>query len=87
MADPRLAILGALAGLALPVVAAAQDPVALYPDNYKVLAENDRVRVMDFRLRKATPSGCMPTPRTCSTCSSRLPSGLPWATVRSAPAR
>ena len=52
MADPRLAILGALAGLALPVVAAAQDPVALYPDNYKVLVENDRVRVMDFRLRK-----------------------------------
>ena len=52
MADPRLALLGALAGLALPVVAAAQDPVALYPDNYKVLVENERVRVMDFRLRK-----------------------------------
>ena len=52
MADPRLTLLGALAGLALPVVAAAQDPVALYPDNYKVLVENDRVRVMDFRLRK-----------------------------------
>ena len=32
--------------------AAAQDPVPLYPDNYKVLLENDRVRVLDFQLRK-----------------------------------
>lgn len=31
---------------------AAQDPVALYPTNYQVLIENDRIRVMDFRLRK-----------------------------------
>ena len=30
----------------------AQDPVPLYPDNYKVMIENERVRVMDFRLRK-----------------------------------
>ena len=30
----------------------AQDPVPLYPDNYKVLLENDRVRVLDFQLRK-----------------------------------
>ncbi|MCI0587137.1 MAG: antibiotic biosynthesis monooxygenase [Planctomycetes bacterium] len=30
----------------------AQDPVPLYPENYRVLLENDRVRVMDFRLRK-----------------------------------
>lgn len=30
----------------------AQDPVPRYPDNYKVLVENDRVRVLDFRLRK-----------------------------------
>jgi quercetin dioxygenase-like cupin family protein len=29
-----------------------QDPVPLYPDNYKVLFENDRVRVLDFRLAK-----------------------------------
>lgn len=28
------------------------DPVPIYPENYKVLIENDRVRVMDFRLRK-----------------------------------
>ena len=31
---------------------AAEDPVPLYPENYKVLFENDRVRVVDFRLRK-----------------------------------
>ncbi len=30
----------------------AQDPVPLYPDNYKVLLENDRVRVLEFTLRK-----------------------------------
>ena len=32
--------------------ARAQDPVALYPDNYRVLLENERVRVIDFRLAK-----------------------------------
>lgn len=42
----------ALALLALPVTAAAQDPTTLYPDNYKVMILNDQVRVMDFRLRK-----------------------------------
>lgn len=29
-----------------------QDPVPLYPENYKVLLENDRVRVLDFQLKK-----------------------------------
>ena len=29
-----------------------QDPVPLYPDNYKILFENERVRVLDFRLAK-----------------------------------
>src|SRR5215510_2598704 len=33
-------------------VAEAQDPVPLYPGNYKVLLENDRVRVLDFQLKK-----------------------------------
>src|SRR5262247_1865284 len=32
--------------------AAAQDPVPLYPENYKVLLENERVRVLDFSLKK-----------------------------------
>ena len=45
----------ALAVLSLflcPLRSAAQDPVPLYPANYKVLQENDRVRVLDFRLKK-----------------------------------
>jgi quinol monooxygenase YgiN/quercetin dioxygenase-like cupin family protein len=33
-------------------LAAAQDPLPLYPENYKVIVENDRVRVLDFMLRK-----------------------------------
>ena len=47
-------ILGlSLAALAhLPSAALSQDPVPLYPDNYEVLLENDRVRVLDFQLRK-----------------------------------
>jgi quinol monooxygenase YgiN/quercetin dioxygenase-like cupin family protein len=44
-------ILAALA-FVLPCAALAQDPVALYPDNYRVLHENDRVRVIDFRLAR-----------------------------------
>jgi quercetin dioxygenase-like cupin family protein len=32
--------------------ARAQDPLSLYPENYTLLFENDRVRVLDFRLRK-----------------------------------
>ena len=32
--------------------ATAQDPVPLYPENYKVLLENERVRVLDFQLKK-----------------------------------
>lgn len=32
--------------------ALSQDPAPIYPENYKVLVENDRVRVMDFKLRK-----------------------------------
>jgi len=35
-----------------PLAALAQDPLPIYPDNYKVLLENDRVRVLDFKLRK-----------------------------------
>ena len=46
-------ILVAVFGLILFAgAAAAQDPVPLYPDNYKVLLENDRVRVLDFQLKK-----------------------------------
>ena len=41
-----------LAALFLATRVLAQDPVPLYPDNYKVLLENDRVRVLEFVLRK-----------------------------------
>jgi quinol monooxygenase YgiN/quercetin dioxygenase-like cupin family protein len=41
-----------LAALFLATRVLAQDPVPLYPDNYKVLLENDRVRVLEFILRK-----------------------------------
>ena len=40
----------ALVLFAAPVL--AQDPVPIYPDNYKVLLENERVRVLDFQLKK-----------------------------------
>lgn len=43
---------GMAALLGGPVAGVAQDPVPLYPENYKVLFENDQVRVVDFRLRK-----------------------------------
>ena len=42
----------AFAALALPAAAGAQDPLSLYPENYRVLLENDRVRVLDFRLAR-----------------------------------
>jgi hypothetical protein len=49
-------VLGALLALSgtgtraeSPVV---PDPVAAYPDNYRVLLENEQVRVLDFRLAK-----------------------------------
>lgn len=42
-----------LASLLLaPTCVLAQDPVSLYPNNYTVLFENDRVRVLEFILRK-----------------------------------
>lgn len=41
-----------IAAVPLAVEAQAPDPVPLYPENYKVLLENDHVRVLDFTLRK-----------------------------------
>lgn len=52
MSLPGLVLGGAVALAACAGTALAQDPVPLYPANYKVMIENDRVRVMDFRLRK-----------------------------------
>jgi quinol monooxygenase YgiN/quercetin dioxygenase-like cupin family protein len=36
----------------LPAAVSAQDPVPTYPENYKIELENDRVRVIDFMLKK-----------------------------------
>ena len=47
-----VAALGLVLLAGAPGTASSQDPVPLYPENYKVLFENDRVRVLDFRLRK-----------------------------------
>jgi len=46
------ALASAFAALALPAAAIAQDPLSMYPENYRVLLENDRVRVLDFRLAR-----------------------------------
>lgn len=48
----RWVLPGALVILGTARPAGAQDPVPLYPGNYKVMIENDRVRVMDFQLRR-----------------------------------
>lgn len=45
---------GFLTLLLFAVSAMAQDPVPIYPGNYKVLLENDRVRVLEFKLKKGT---------------------------------
>ena len=48
----RKIFLATLAVILFAVAVEAQDPVPLYPENYKVLLENDRVRVLDFQLKK-----------------------------------
>jgi quercetin dioxygenase-like cupin family protein len=49
----RSCLVAVLTLAALPALAEEPipDPAAAYPDNYRVLLENDCVRVMDFRLR------------------------------------
>lgn len=44
--------LGVAGLVGLSAAGHGQDPVPLYPDNYKILFENDQVRVLDFKLRK-----------------------------------
>lgn len=45
-------VFATIAAISLAGTGRAQDPVPLYPENYKVLLENDLVRVLDFTLRK-----------------------------------
>lgn len=52
MLTTKTLLLGFGALMFLPMTAWSQDPLPLYPENYKVIIENDRVRVMDFKLKK-----------------------------------
>ena len=52
MLDTKTLLISFVALTFLPITAWSQDPLPLYPENYKVIVENDRVRVMDFKLRK-----------------------------------
>ncbi len=40
-----------LFSLATSIVVSAQDPAKLAPQNYKVLFENDQIRVIEYRLK------------------------------------
>ena len=52
MSKLRFAIVATLA-VAWPAATGwAQDPLPLYPQNYRVILENSNVRVLDFMLRK-----------------------------------
>jgi hypothetical protein len=49
--DARRALLALLPGLALADLAQAQDATKMQPMAYKVVAENDRMRVLEFNSR------------------------------------
>ncbi|MGQ0656673.1 MAG: hypothetical protein ACT4NU_01025 [Chromatiales bacterium] len=51
------------AGTASSRMVDAPDPVPLYPENYKVLLENEHVRVVDFKLRKGATEMAHSHPR------------------------
>ena len=48
----KIVLLNLITILSFAITGLAQDPVPIYPDNYRVLLENDRVRVLEFKLRK-----------------------------------
>jgi quercetin dioxygenase-like cupin family protein len=47
----RFTAVAAAAALALPLVAGAQDPVKVAPAKFKVLLENDQVRVLEYKAK------------------------------------
>ena len=51
-----LFVLAALAVVIIPTTAAAQDPVKTSPDQFKVLFENEQVRVLEFNGKTGTKS-------------------------------
>jgi quinol monooxygenase YgiN/quercetin dioxygenase-like cupin family protein len=42
---------------------ATRDPLALYPENYRILLENEHVRVLDFRLARGASESTHEHPR------------------------
>ncbi len=46
-----------------PTPAQTRDPLALYPENYRILFENEHVRVLDFRLAKGATETLHEHPR------------------------
>ena len=52
MTTKRTLLLSSFALIFFAATAAGQDPVPVYPDNYKVLLENESVRVLEFTLKK-----------------------------------
>jgi len=52
MLNKKVLAMSFVALMSFSTRALAQDPTSLYPKNYKILFENDRVRVLDFVLRK-----------------------------------
>jgi len=60
----NLALLTALAALSGGgTQTPPRDPLALYPDNYRILVENEHVRVLDFRLKKGASEALHEHPR------------------------
>ena len=47
----RREMLGLLAGLGVPEAVFSQDPVAIEPKSYRVVFENNRVRVLEYNNR------------------------------------
>jgi beta-alanine degradation protein BauB len=52
MLTKRILVMSFISLVLLSFSAQAQDPAPIYTENYKVLIENDRVRVMHFQLKK-----------------------------------
>jgi quinol monooxygenase YgiN/quercetin dioxygenase-like cupin family protein len=52
-----------LASALLGSLGQARDPLALYPGNYRILFENEQVRVLDFRLARGASESLHEHPR------------------------
>jgi len=62
----------AMAAMPQAAAGAAPDPVSVAPEHYSVLLENDKVRVLEMRLKPGKKSRSIATRTTSCTRSSRL---------------